>query len=230
MRRLVVVLICLAAAPAAAARAQEFPLAVSVLGGATVPILDTRDEIGLGWNVGAAGTVLVADQVALRLDYLYSRFAAEQATFDVTLGPLLPAFVEVPVRAKSQMHTVSFDIAWSRRTSGGGRAYLMAGPSLFDRRVQLTGTGPDGQTTACHPLWLQCSGAPIGFDRALGIKKSIDPGFNVGGGVAFQVGLSARLTIEARYFYVRGKQFRAVDGTSSRSAAHFVPISIGLTF
>ena len=67
-------------------------------------------------------------------------------------------------------------------------------------------------------------------DRALGIKKSTDLGFNVGGGVSFDIGLSARLVVEARYFFVEGPPFTSTKGRSTRANASFVPISVGLSF
>lgn len=230
MRRIAAVLACLVVGPVHLAGAQERPVALSVSGGATLPLGDARDAMGLGWNVGVAGSVEIASGWEVRADYLYSRFGADTSKWDVTLGPLLPAFVEVTVRAKSQMHAGSVDVAWTRRMANGARVHVMAGPSFFHRRVQITGTGPQGDTTACEPQWLQCSAGPIGFDRALGIKTSNDLGFNLGAGVAFGAGLNAVVTIEARYFSVRGPLFHGAGGRAVRASAQFVPISVGLRF
>lgn len=205
-------------------------LSGSVLGGLTLPLGEARDAMGTGWNAGVAGSVRVAPGLALRADYLYSRFAAATRQWDVTLGPWLPAFQEVTVNAKSQMHALSLDLSWSHPLSRGRRVYLMAGPTLFRRRVQIRGDGPQGDTSACEPLWLQCQEQPLAFDRATGIKKSDDLGFNVGAGVTLPIGLSAALTVEARYFQVRGPAFRGPEGGSVRASARFVPLSVGLAF
>lgn len=230
MRRLAFAVSCLAALAAAQARAQDKPISVMVAGGVTTPLGDAKEAMGKGWNVGAGVGVAIAQGVGVRADYLYSRFGARTGDFDVTLGPMLPAFVEVPVRSKSQMHIVSVDATWTRPLAGGARAYVLAGPSVFRRRVQLTGTGPQGQVTACEPQWLQCQAQAIGFDRFLGVKKSDDLGFNLGAGIALPVGLTALLTVEARYFHVIGPKYNQPGGGAVRASASFVPITVGLKF
>lgn len=228
--RLMVVLLCALAPMSAMVSAQDLPRAsAAVTGGLTIPVGDAREAMGSGWNVGVAGTLQLRGRLGVRADYLYSRFAAATTTWDVTLGPMLPAFMEVAVSAKSQMHAGSVDLAWTRPLPGNRRAYLVAGPTLFHRRAQITGTAR-GEIAACEPLWLQCTSEPVGFDRAIGIKTSNDVGFNVGAGFAFRAGLTALLTIEARYFYVAGRRLQGPGGRDVRSSAHFVPISVGLTF
>ena len=107
----------------------------------------------------------------------------------------------------------------------------MGGPTIFRRRVQLRTTGSDtGIATACEPQWLQCSADAIGFDRWLGIKESVDYGFNVGAGVTFRTGLTAALVIEARYYYVMGPTFTSSTGSKESASAMFVPVSVGLRF
>jgi opacity protein-like surface antigen len=227
------VLLAAAAAHGQEAAGPEAPqrrISGGIMAGVALPIGEARDAMGLGWNVGAAGALGITRSVALRLDYLYSRFAARSARWNVTLGPMLPAFQEVTVEAKSQMHAVSADVVVSRPLAGGRRVSVMAGPTFFRRRVQIRGDAAHGETSACEPLWLQCQAQGVPYDRALGIKKEDDLGFNVGAGLSFPIGLAAELTVEARYFHLRGPAFRAADGGTTRSSARFLPVSVGLTF
>ncbi len=213
------------------AAAQDRPFAVSVLGGATLPISGAaRDAMGIGWNVGVAGEVRLPSSLAVRADYLYDRYGTVYKLIDVALDPQLPASRQESVRSKSQMHFVSFDLAWSRTTAGGTRVYVMGGPTFFRRRVQLTAANDQGLASACEPQWLQCEAEAIGFDRWLGIKKSDDWGFNAGGGVAFRTGLTALVVVEARYYYVVGPNFTSAAGGSPSASASFLPISVGLRF
>jgi len=177
-----------------------------------------------------AGDVSVSSSLRVRADYLYDRYAVKEKTIDVGLGPMLPAFKEVPVRGKSQMHFVSFDLAWMRETLEGRRVFVMGGPTIFHRRVQLTAADDRGIADACEPQWLQCRPDTIGFDRWLGIKESTDYGFNVGFGLAFRTGLTAALVIEARYYYVVGPKYTSASGDSRSASASFLPISVGLRF
>jgi opacity protein-like surface antigen len=212
------------------ALAQDRPASITVLGGVTTPLSDARDAMGTGWNMGVAGALELRSGLGVRADYQYGRFGAAEKIVDVTLGPLLPAFMGVSVRAKSQMHAGSLDVTWTRATSSGVRVYVMAGPTLFRRRVQLTATGPQGIVGACEPQWLQCRPEVIGFDRWLGIKESDDLGFNVGAGLAFRAGLTAMIVVEARYFHVSGPSYRSADGRSASASARFLPVSVGLRF
>jgi opacity protein-like surface antigen len=231
MRRfaLSVVWLLVFAAIALPAGAQQ-GASLSVMGGLTLPLLDARDAMGAGWNVGVAGAVTLASGIGVRADYLYSRFAVVQKNEDVALGPLLPAFQSVAVRAKSQMHLLSLDATWTRTASRGARFYVMAGPTLFRRRVQLFGTGPYGPIRACEAQWLRCPSQGIPFGDFVGIAESADIGFNVGAGVALHTGLTALVTIEARYYYVNGPSFHAADGHTASASAHFVPVTLGLRF
>jgi opacity protein-like surface antigen len=238
MHRLLALLlfVSLALIPTPALAQTTSPVSVVFFGGLQLPIGETRDAMGTGWNVGVGGGVRLAPDIGLRLDYMYSRFGAATATWEVALGPMLPAFVEREVRAKSQMHAGSLDVTWGRELRGGARGYIVAGPTLFYRRTQITTTGTqpppvdvNGPTSACEPLWLQCPAQAVTFDRALGIKTSSDLGFNVGAGIAFRAGLTALVTIEARYYQVR-REFRDTQGRSVSPSARFLPISVGLTF
>jgi opacity protein-like surface antigen len=221
----------LALAAALAAHAQDRPFSVSVLGGVTFPISAAGDAMGIGWNLGVAGEIRLTPALRVRADYLYDRYTSVDKTIDVGLGPMLPAFRQVAVHAKSQMHFVSFDLAWTRENLEGRRFFVMGGPTIFRRRVQLTTPADDtGIASACEPQWLQCSAESIGFDRWLGIKESIDYGFNVGAGVSFRTGLTAALVIEARYYYVSGPSFTSTAGGKESASAMFVPVSVGLRF
>lgn len=214
------------------ATAQDRAFSVTVLSGATVPVsAASRDAMGIGWNVGVAGELRLTSALRLRTDYLYDRFRSVDRTTDVGLGPMLPAFREASVHAKSQMHFVSADLVWVRQNLEGRRFYVMAGPTFFRRRVQLTTAGIDtGIAAACEPQWLQCSPASIGFDRWLGIKESVDYGFNAGIGASFRTGLAAALVVEARYYYVNGPSYTSASGGRQSASAMFVPVSVGLRF
>ena len=231
MRFIALLFVSLALIPLPTLAQTAPPVSVVFLGGLELPIGETRDAMGTGWNVGVGGSVRLAPDVSVRLDYMYGRFGAASSTWQVALGPMLPAFMDVEVRAKSQMHAGSLDLTWTRALTGGARGYIMAGPTLFYRRAQITSThtGPNGSTGNCEPFWLQCPPQPLTFDRALGIKTSSDLGFNVGAGIAFRAGLTALVTVEARYFQVRG-EFRDAQGRSVSPSARFLPISVGLTF
>jgi opacity protein-like surface antigen len=233
---LLAVVLLAAAAPAAAQAPAEAqpgppskPYSLQVTGGAVVPLGEAADASGLGWNVGAAAEVALRGPVRLRVEGLYSRFAAKEIDVPVEKeGPQPLALASM--RGKMQSVTVFFDAVVGRPSKDGRRtAYLLAGPLVSQRRVQITGSG-DGTFEACLPQWFQCSSEPVPFDRALGIRRATSIGASVGAGMSFEVGLRARLVIEARYAYHDGPSFTAADGTKQSASASYIPITVGLRF
>jgi len=205
------------------------PYSVQIMGGAVAPLGEAADASGLGWNVGVAAEVALRGPVRLRLEGLYSRFAAEEIDVPVENEGPQPLTL-ASMRGKMQSITVFFDAVVSRPSNDGRRtAYLLAGPLVSQRRVQITGSG-DGTFEACLPQWFQCSPEPVPFDRALGIRRATSVGASVGAGMTFEVGLTARLVIEARYAYHSGPSFTAADGTKQSASASYIPITVGLRF
>ena len=205
------------------------PYSLQVTGGAVAPLGGAADASGLGWNVGVAAELALRGPVGLRLEGLYSRFAAEEIDVPVEKAGPQPLRL-ASMRGKMQSVTVFFDAVVSRHSKDGRRgAYLLAGPLVSQRRVQITGSG-DGTFEACLPQWFQCSPEPVTFDRALGIRRATSMGASVGAGMSFEVGLTARLVIEARYAYHAGPSFTSADGTRQRASASYIPITVGLSF
>ena len=230
---LLALLLLAAAAPAGAQAPAETqppkPYSLQVTGGAVAPLGEAADASGLGWNVAVAAEVALRGPVRLRLEGLYSRFAAREIDVPVEkAGP--QAITLASMRGKMQSITLFLDAVVSRPSKDGRRTgYLLAGPLVSQRRVQITGSG-DGTFATCLPQWFQCSAEPVPFDRALGIRRATSVGASVGAGMSFEVGLTAQLVIEARYAYHSGPSFTAADGTKQSASAAYVPISVGLRF
>ena len=216
------------AAQAPAAPPATPPYSFQLTGGVVAPIGEARDAAGLGWNVSVGAEIRLREPVALRAQYLYARFADVPA--DLPLPSIPGGLVIADLRAKLQSHTGFFDVVVRRSSSDGRRTgYLLAGPLVALRRVKITGEG-EGSFDACLPQWLQCEPAPVPFDQALGVRRATSLGASVGAGVAFDVGLRARLVVEARYMYLDGPAFTAADGTTRRASASYLPLTVGLRF
>ena len=221
----------LVAAPAAAQPPSPSrpALSVQVGGGLVTPIGDATAASGPGWNVSVAGGLDLHGGISLRAQYLYSRFAAEETRVSLGRDGAQPGGHAV-VRGKPQSHAGFLDLLVKRPGAGSrAAAYLLAGPVVALRRVTLTGSG-DGSVNQCLPQWLQCSASPVSFDRAIGIRRGTSFGASVGAGVTFDVGLTARVFVEARYIYLDGPSFTASDGTTHRASASYVPVTAGLRF
>ncbi|MBP1635941.1 MAG: hypothetical protein H6Q10_2515 [Acidobacteria bacterium] len=220
-------IVAAAVACPSAARGQGiggYPAGVQVGGGLIVPLGASAGAVNPGWDVAVAGDVEFRPGMAIRLDYLYGRFGAEDRT-------LADAAV---LHAKTQMHLVTLDLAWRSELSDRGTFYVFGGGAVAVRRVVLTDTG-DGTfdempVDLCEPQWLQCAGEPIPYHLAQGVRESTDLGVNVGTGFSWDVGLSARLFAEARLFYIDGPTFHDSAGKPRSSDAIYAPLVAGLRF
>jgi opacity protein-like surface antigen len=219
----------LLAVGAGTAGAQGVPLlSVSVGGGGTFPLPDADSTIGAGWNVGVGATFRVTNQVAIRLDYQYSRFASETVTVPY-VDPVAGSGATM-VSGRVQMHVGSFDAVFSHPVRDGrASVYVLGGPSIARRRATVTGTAPGDAVGFCEPQWLRCADGPVPFDQAMGVQETTNVGANVGGGFAVAVGLQARLFVEARYLWIHGDAYAGPSGPERASAA-FLPIMVGLRF
>ncbi|RPJ56234.1 MAG: hypothetical protein EHM24_30625, partial [Acidobacteria bacterium] len=233
---LLAVLLLAATAPARAQALVETqpsppskPYSLQIAGGGVAPLGDAADGSGLGWNVGVSAEVALRGPVRLRVEGLYSRFAAKEIEVGVENERPQP-LAQASMRGKVQSITVFFDAVVRRPSKDGRRtAYLMAGPLVSQRRVKITGAG-EGTFDGCLPQWLQCSAEPVSFDRALGIRRATSVGASVGAGMTFEVGLTAQLVVEARYAYHGGPSFTAADGTKQSASAAYLPLTVGLRF
>ena len=228
-----VALLCgvMAAGAPAAAAAQGSPVPVALGGGLSAPLAGTRAAMGDGWTVSVGATIPVTDSLGVNVGYLYSRFASEEigAQFFLPSQSAPGATLPATVSGKAQAHVGSIDLVYERPVRAGRSViYVLAGPSVFHRRVTLTGNG-QGQTKFCEPQWIQCAAEAVPFDQAMGVRNATDLGFNAGAGVTFDVGLKARLFVEARFFWVRGREFQTASGPE-RASAQFLPITAGLRF
>jgi opacity protein-like surface antigen len=229
MRRVIVAAWALAVASVLPAAAQDSRPALTVGAGGTVVLGDARSSFGDGWNVDAGVTFRLTDALGLRVDGLYSRFGSGHLDLALALPATATPSQEGTITAKHQFGAAAFDLVFNHAPAGGRTLlYVMGGPSIFHRRVNLTGTG-QGMATFCKPLWFQCEPGPVSFDQAIGIRSENDFGVNVGAGVTFEIGLTARMFIEARYMRVFGREFTGPSGPASSSASYF-PITAGLRF
>ena len=238
-RRLALLIALAVAAGSAPAAAQQlvYPVGLQIGAGAVVPLGDAGESAGLGWDLVVAGDVEFRPGFAVRLDYLYGRFGAEEREVRAGTISRLP-LPTATLSGKLQMHVGSLDLLWRRQSPGAAAAfYVFGGPVLAYRRVTLTSLGSDlGEAfnevgvEVCEPQWFQCADTGLRYHMTLGVRRSTDPGVNVGAGVTLDIGLNARVFGEARYVYLDGPSFRDTRGASRSARAAYLPVTAGLRF
>ena len=66
----------------------------------------------------------------------------------------------------------------------------------------------------------------------IGSRGGWDFGFNIGGGVGFDLGESAEFYVETRYHYVGGPEIPAdaIAGAGGSTSGSYLPITFGFRF
>ena len=213
---------CVILVSAAVAQAQDRPVNFNIGGGVTFPVGDVADTFDTGGFFQAGLSFHFNDTVGFEVDYQYHRLPGPERSFPSVsgTGPVL-------IESNHQMHVGSFNLLVRSPSTSAVAAYFLAGPGVYNRKVQLT-TPSVGLITVCDPYWYVCYPTPVEVDRIVGDRSSTDFGFDIGGGVSF--GGGARFFVEARYHYVWGDDITLPDGSTRGTNASYFPITFGIRF
>jgi opacity protein-like surface antigen len=226
MRRIIFVLALVALVAPVGAYAQDKPVEMNVGGGFSFPTGDLADSFDTGWNGAIGLTFNVTPSVGFQTEYMYQRFGGPDRVFD-NLAPT-PQAGTVLIESNHQMHAGSFNLVARSNSGSPVNGYVLAGPGVYYRKVQLTSPAV-GVITVCDPYWLVCYPTAVETDQILGDRSSTDFGMNVGGGITF--GRGAKFYVEARYIYVWGNKITAPGGGTEYSTnASYFPITMGFRF
>jgi opacity protein-like surface antigen len=212
----------MAMAPALA-RAQDRAVHLNVGGGPTFLNGDLGNHFSSGWGPGVGITFDANKHFSLQFEYAYRYFLADNA---VVLGAS-------QFSANHTTHQLDFNVVANlTKPDSSTRVYVTAGPGAYYRSVEITkyvGTG-----VICDPYWYVCGTYPV--TGVLGSRGGWDPGFNVGGGVAFKIGHSEEFYIESRYHYTWGPDIKPtapITGTplnGGSSSGAYLPLTFGFRF
>jgi len=208
------------------ARAQgDKRIHVNLGGGPTFNMGDIGDHFSTGWGPAVGVTLDMPNhRTAFQVEYAYRYFRLNESY-------VVPGATQFG--ANHQTHQIDFNyIANLTRPGSGIRGYVLAGPGLYYRKVDITqyvGTG-----IICDPFWYVCGAYPV--EAVLGARGGWDWGFNVGGGVAFKFDNEAEFFIESRYHYVWGPDIepnsqpigQTLKGGTSNG--QYMPLTFGLRF
>ncbi len=202
----------LALAPWVAAQADR-PYSFGVGGGASLPLSDAGDRFDAGWNFTAGVAWNLSQGLGLRLDYLYAEHDVKAELSNTQLD----------ARHTLQHVAASFVLGTPRGT--GPRVYLLGGPALYFRAVEITSFAGTSVRNFCDPWLFVCVTDVVPTETVVGSRDSIDWGLQGGVGASFRVSRGARLFLEARYQHVFGD-----DIGGRRANGQYVPISLGVEF
>ena len=206
------------------ASAQDKPIHFNIGGGPTFAGGDLGNVFSTGWGPAIGLTFDVTPRVGVQFEYAYRWFNVNDY-IDANAGRL---------SANHKTHQLDFNlVANATAPESPVRVYLVAGPGVYQRNVEITSYAGTG--VVCDPYLYVCGTYPI--EAVLGSRGGWDFGFNGGGGVGFKIGEGAEFTIESRFHYVVGPEITPATtlpaGTTAPSGSsngYYYPLTFGFRF
>lgn len=195
------------------------PIAIKLGGVLGLPLggASERFDPGGGFAIGLG--VLPRAVVGVQLDYQYSFHDLEGDVFDIS--------------GLDGNHTLQYgglNLVARAVRRGPFELYLIGGPGIYHRAVEVSRIESFGAGTYCDPLLFVCSSATVPTSEVLGSETSIDFGVNAGVGMSLVIAAPLRLFVEARYHYIWGPSFLGPFGETFDSDAEYAPVVLGLSF
>jgi hypothetical protein len=187
------------------ALAQDRPVHVNIGGGPTFALGDLADRFSTGWGPAIGVTFDVNPRVAVQFEYAY-RYLALNDDLDIQAGRF---------DANHTTHQLDFNLVANLTSSDTGpRPYLIAGPGMYYRSVEVTEY--EGAGIVCDPWLYLCGTYPI--ESVVGSRGGWDFGMNFGAGVGFRFE-GGEFFVETRYHYVWGPEITVGDGGAAQLPA-----------
>jgi hypothetical protein len=187
---------------------------------------DLGSHFSTGWGPALGVTLDMPDKpFGFQFEYAYHNFSQND-------NAILP--VATSLSANHQTHQLDFNfVANLTPRDSDVRAYVVAGPGAYYRRVQIATYVGSG--IICDPFWYMCGAYPA--NDVLGSRGGWDIGVNVGGGIGFRLGKDGEFYIETRYHYVSGPEITSTTAapvgttfTGGKATGNYIPLTFGLRF
>jgi opacity protein-like surface antigen len=196
---------------------------VNLGGGPTFNLGNIGDHFSTGWGPAVGVTYDVNPRIGVQAEYAYRYFRLN----DSAVFPGATAF-----GANHQTHQIAIDVVANLTDpSSHLRGYVIAGPGMYYRKVDITQYVGNG--IICDPYWYVCGSYPV--EAVLGSRGGWDFGINIGGGVAFKFEDNAEFFIESRYHYVWGPEFPSTTVGNQvlpggKTNGQYWPLTFGIRF
>ena len=182
-------------------------------GGPGFPLSTTSDFTNTSYNLVVGAGPNLYPHVKMNAEFMFHGLPVQQSVIN-QLGVS---------DVKGRLYALSGNLIVGS-SIGGKTAYLIGGGGWYRRTLEAKQTVLQAGTK-CAPVWVwwnvQCVEGIFPTDVTVGSRTSSAGGFNVGGGLAFQLGDSpANFYIEVRYHHAFT---RSIDTT-------VLPLTFGIRF
>ncbi|AGC45571.1 hypothetical protein MYSTI_04273 [Myxococcus stipitatus DSM 14675] len=187
-------------------------------GGLLVPIGKTGDRFDAGWGFLLGAGYHFTDRFGAFLEYQYSDFDLKDRILQ-----------DENVAGDHIMQYGNLNFLFGLLPKGRVGLYLTGGPGLYYRKVEITELAGATLVPVCDPWLLICYTDVVPVSNVIGSRSSTDFGLNGGVGISYRIYANMRVYLEARYHYIFGPKFNAIEGTQ-RADGQYLPINLGLRF
>ncbi|XXF77448.1 outer membrane beta-barrel protein [Myxococcaceae bacterium GXIMD 01537] len=192
----------------------SFNLAASM----TFPLgpLGQRIKRGEGLQVGLGYSF--TDWLTVQAEYFHSGYEVEANVLDAN---------NVEGDHALRMGNISALVRVVRL--GDFSAYLVGGPGLYYRRVDLSKVQGVSFSAFCDPLLFFCFSQPVPVEETLRSKSITNFGLGGGVGVTWRYAGPLQVYLEARYHYIFGPTFETPTGPR-KADGQYLPVVLGVRF
>lgn len=188
------------------------------LGGAlALPISDVGDRFQTGGGFQFGVTYHFTRYLGLQAEYLYSGYNVQD---DVLASQ--------GVNGNHSMQYGNLNAVFNVLPARPIGVYVLGGPGIYHRRVQITEFAGVGFVPYCDPWLFFCYAEPVAIEEVLRERSRMDFGLNAGAGVSLRLfGGPLRLYLEGRYHYIFGGTIDVLGG-NRRANGQYLPIVFGV--
>ncbi|MCP3099452.1 porin family protein [Myxococcus sp. K15C18031901] len=196
----------------------EGRFAINVGASLVIPISDANNRFDVGWGFVVGGAYNFTDMFSVQAEYQYSDFDVKDS-----------ALAQEAISGDHVLQYGDLNVIVNLVPRKRWGIYLLGGPGIYYRKVELTQFGGAVVAPVCDPWLLVCFDDVVAVDNVLGSRSSTDFGLNGGVGFTYRVYGPMRVYVEARYHYIFGPRFDTPTG-SHRANGQYLPINLGLRF
>jgi opacity protein-like surface antigen len=192
----------------------------NVGGGVSFPLADTakRAKVGGAFQIGVQYNFL--KWLSVQAEYLYSGYSLKGTVLETT-----------GLNGHHSMQYGDLNAIVQVVPSRPFGVYLVGGPGLYHRRVEITQFAGTAVLPYCDPWLFYCYTTPVSVDTVIGSRSRTDFGLNAGVGVSFRLfDGPTRLYLEGRYHYIFAGTVTTSNGGTVKPTGQYIPVVLGIRF
>ncbi|OJT23920.1 hypothetical protein BO221_18370 [Archangium sp. Cb G35] len=186
-------------------------------GGLSVPISDAGDRFQLGGAFQAGLAYYFNQRLGIQAEYLFSGYNVQSDVLNST-----------GTNGYHVMQYGDLNVIYNVLPARPFGIYVLGGPGLYYRRVEVTEFAGVGVVPYCDPWLYICYNTTVPVEEVLGSRSRTDFGLNAGVGISLRLfGGPLRLYAEGRYHFIFSGDIETAAGPQ-KADGQYLPFVFGL--